>query len=112
MVLNNAPGSIKDLVKDRGLVIVSSSTSAPVLPRETLESSCCWLQKETIKFGDNTLAINFLNPEQYLIGTFSACFANQFILLCRMIPGNSIKDVHGNMKRIRNPPAHLQPGGY
>ena len=64
---------------------------------------CLWVQKETIVFDGNTLDIPFLNKDQYIIGTFSANFCNQFILLKKMIPGSTIKLAFNNMNVITNP---------
>ena len=44
---------------------------------------CLWVQKENVVFDGDTLDIPLLNKDQYIIGTFSANFCNQFILLKR-----------------------------
>ena len=64
---------------------------------------CLWVQNETIVFDGDTLDIPFLNKDQYIIGTFSANFCNQFILLKTMIPGSTIKQACNNMNGIANP---------
>ena len=64
---------------------------------------CVWVQKKTIVFDGDTLDIPFLNKDQYIIGTFSANFCNQFILLKKMIPGSTIKQACNNMNGITNP---------
>ena len=51
-----------------------------------------WIQEEHIKFQAGQLEIPYLKKEQYIIATFSPNFANQFILLQKMIPDSSMQD--------------------
>ena len=65
--------------------------------------TCHWQQEEHIRFQRNVLDIPFLKKEQYIVATFSPHFANQFILLRKMIPGSRIKDLKRKMIGISNP---------
>ena len=49
------------------------------------------------------LDIPFLKKEQYIVATFSPHFANQFIMLRKMIPGTSMRQIKNKMKGISNP---------
>ena len=70
--------AIKKYAKNRNRNIkrikIKEEKEGLVLPK------CVWVQKKTIVFDGNTLEIPFLNKDQYIIGTFSANFCNQFIL--------------------------------
>ena len=55
--------------------------------------TCKWVQEEHIRFQRNVLDIPFLKKEQYIVATFSPHFANQFILLRKMIPGSTMKEL-------------------